>query len=75
MQMLFCENLNSTKLIKNLLGGLVVTEAELSGYSGPFLWCILEYVHLWMATQGTEESEELRVTIASSAAIAIWALA
>ena len=50
------------------------TEAKLSGYSGPFLWCILEYVHLWMATQGTEESEELRVTIASSAAIAngLW---
>ena len=45
------------------------TEAKLSGYSGPFLWYILEYVHLWMATQGTEESEELRVTIASSAAI------
>ena len=48
--------------------------AKLSGYSGPCVW-FLEYVHLWMATPGTEESEELRVTIASSAAIAIWALA
>jgi len=32
--------------------------------------CTLENGH-----PGTEESEELRVTIASSAAIAIWALA
>ena len=47
---------------------------KLSGCSGPRVW-FLEYVHLWKATQGTEESEELRVTIASSAAIAIWALA
>ena len=28
MQMLFCEDLNSTKLIKNLLGGLVVYGGE-----------------------------------------------
>ena len=35
----------------------------------------LEYVHLWMATQGTKGSEELQVKIASSATISQWALA
>ena len=70
--MLFCENLNSTKLRMKHLGGKRL------------------YGLCWVATQamsivpgvrtlanghtGTEESEELRVTIASSAAIAngLW---
>ena len=74
MQMLFCENLNSTKLRKNLLGELVLYGGEVKWLLRP-MSMVPEYVHLWIATQGTKGSKELRVKIASSAAIAIWDLA
>ena len=43
MQMLFCENLNSTKLRKNLLGGLV-------GYGGEVEWLLrtISMVYTWV---------------------------
>ena len=70
--MLFCENLNSTKLRMKHLGGnwlyglcWVATHVHFYG----------EYVHLRTATQEQRNLKELQVTIASSAAIAIWALA
>ena len=73
MQILFCENLNSTKLRMKHLGGKVVWNR------GKWLLRPISMVPgvraLVNGHPGTEEYEELRVTIASSAAIVIWAMA
>ena len=52
-----------------VIGRMVYVEWLLRSISMVPRVCTLENGH-----PGTEESEELRVTIASSAAIAIWAL-
>ena len=70
---IFTRECTSTKLM-NLLGGLVV-------YGGEVEWLLRSMSMvpgvraLVNGHPGIEQSEELRVTIASSAAIAIWALA
>ena len=69
MQKLFYKKLNSTKLKKTPGWIGLIEEAKLTGYSGPFSWCEPEYVHLWMATQGSKGFEELQVKIAFSEAI------
>ena len=56
-----CLWLSSPKVVSTILGATSMGVVNLR-------------VHLWMATQGTKGSEELRVKIASSAAIAngLW---
>ena len=52
-----CSWLSSPKVVSTILGAMSMGVVNLR-------------VHLWMATQGTKGSEKLRVTIASSAALA-----
>ena len=63
--MLFCENLNSTKLRMKHLGGKWLYGLCWVGSQGYTCGITLVDGH-----PGTEESEELQVTIASCAAIA-----